>query len=229
MAGIKPDGKGVTKPNKPITEVKVDNYYVVIMIDASHPEKALIKTQDGSTAHNPIAEPGHALHYIVKNGIIQSVLSFGPSSAAAAAIGPATADCTMKNMVYAFKYNLTKVKAEKLIEETNSWRNLITNGSIFSKEGRIVYSGITNDTCAETMLQVLRPYIPELPKGKGKTGTYSVYIRAVTPYWLFDDLKKAGTPYKIYRIGEKYYTKEDLKKLIDPYLPKKNQRDAVIW
>ena len=37
----------------------------------------------------------------------------------------------MKNMVYAFKYYLTKVKAEKLIEETNSWRNLITNGSIF--------------------------------------------------------------------------------------------------
>lgn len=61
---------------------------------------------------------------------------------------------------------------------------LITNGSIFAK-GRILYSGITNDTCAETMLQILRPYVPELPKGKGKTGTYYVYIRAVTP-WGYD-------------------------------------------
>ncbi|WP_111895826.1 hypothetical protein [Acinetobacter sp. MB5] len=227
--GIRPNGKGTTASNKPITEIKTDIYYVVIMIDASHPEKALIKTLDGSTAHNPIAEPGHALYYVVKNGIIQSVLSFGPRSAAAAAIGPATADCTMKNMVYAFKYNLTKVKAEKLIEETNSWRNLITNGSIFSKEGRIVYSGITNDTCAETSLQILRPYIPSLPKGKGKTGTYYAYIHAITPYWLFDDLKKAGVPYKTYPIGEKYYTKEDPKKLINEILPEKNRRDEVIW
>jgi len=227
--GIIPNGKGTTASNKPITEITTDIYYVVIMIDASHPEKALIKTLDGSTAHNPIAVPGHALHYVVKNGIIQSVLSFGPRSAAAAAIGPATADCTMKNMVYAFKYNLTKVKAEKLIEETNSWRNLITNGSIFSKKGRIVYSGITNDTCAETMLQILRPYIPELPKGKGKTGTYYTYIHAITPYWLFDDLKKSGVPYKTYPIGEKYYTKEDPKKLINEILPEKNRRDEVIW
>lgn len=227
--GVKPNGNGTTASDKPITELKTDIYYVVIMIDASHPEKALIKTLDGSTAHNPIAEPGHALHYIVKNGIIQSVLSFGPSSATAAAIGPATADCTMKNMVYAFKYDLTKVKAEKLIEETNSWRNLITNGSIFSKEGRIVYSGITNDTCAETMLQILRPYIPELPKGKGKTGTYYVYIRAVTPYWLFEDYKKAGTPYKVYPSSSKRYTTEDPNKLLKEYVPQKDEEDPVQW
>ena len=227
--GVRANGNGTTASNKPITEIKTDIYYVVIMIDASHPEKALIKTLDGSTAHNPIAEPGHALHYVVKNGIIQSVLSFGPSSAAAAAIGPATADCTMKNMVYAFKYNLTRVKAEKLIEETNSWRNLITNGSIFSKEGRIVYSGITNDTCAETMLQILRPYIPELPKGKGKTGTYYVYIRAVTPYWLFDDFKKAGTPYKSYPANPNKYTKDDPKKLKDSYVPTANDQDPITW
>ena len=227
--GVKPNGNGTTASDKPITELKTDIYYVVIMIDASHPEKALIKTLDGSTAHNPIAEPGHALHYIVKNGIIQSVLSFGPSSATAAAIGPATADCTMKNMVYAFKYDLTQVKAEKLIEETNSWRNLITNGSIFSKEGRIVYSGITNDTCAETMLQILRPYIPELPKGKGKTGTYYVYIRAVTPYWLFDDFKKAGTPYKVFPTDPSKYTKEDPKKLIKEYVPAMNDLDYIKW
>ncbi|MFU9046034.1 hypothetical protein ACNAUY_06525 [Acinetobacter tibetensis] len=227
--GIRPDGKGTTASNKPITEIKTDIYYVVIMIDASHPEKALIKTLDGSTAHNPIAEPGHALHYVVKNGIIQSVLSFGPSSAAAAAIGPATADCTMKNMVYAFKYNLTKVKAEKLIEETNSWRNLITNGNIFSKKGRIVYSGITNDTCAETMLQILRPYIPELPKGKGKTGTYYTYIHAITPYWLFDDLKKAGVPYKVFPTDRSKYTKDDPKKLKTSYIPVANDKDFLKW
>jgi len=227
--GVRSNGNGTTASNKPITEIKTDIYYVVIMIDAAHPEKALIKTLDGSTAHNPIAEPGHALHYVVKNGIIQSVLSFGPSSAAAAAIGPATADCTMKNMVYAFKYDLTKVKAEKLIEETNSWRNLITNGSIFSKEGRIVYSGITNDTCAETMLQILRPYIPELPKGKGKTGTYYVYIRAVTPYWLFDDFKKAGTPYKVYPTDPGLYTIEDPKALTNFYVPVANRKDRVEW
>ena len=88
--GVTPNGNGTAASDKPITELKTDIYYVVIMIDASHPEKALIKTLDGSTAHNPVAEPGHALHYIVKNGTIQSVLSFGPSSAAAAA-KPATA------------------------------------------------------------------------------------------------------------------------------------------
>lgn len=224
-----PNGQGTTQTGKPITNLIVDQYYVVIMIDASHPETAFVKTLDGSIAHNPVAEPGHALHYIVKNETILSVLSFGPRSAAAAAIGPATADCTIKNMVYAFKYALAKVKAEKLIEETNSWRNLITKGSIFSKKGRIVYSGITNDTCAESMLQILRPYIPELPKGKGKTGTYYIYLRAVTPYWLFEDYKKLGTSYKIYPNGSKRYTTEDPKKLLKEYVPLQGGKDPVEW
>ena len=220
--GVTPNGNGTAASDKPITELKTDIYYVVIMIDASHPEKALIKTLDGSTAHNPVAEPGHALHYIVKNGTIQSVLSFGPSSAAAAAIGPATADCTMKKMVYAFRYNLTKDKAEKLIKETDKWRADIASYLI-------LYSGVTNDTCAETMLEILRPYIPELPKGKGKTGTYYVYIRAVTPYWLFEDYKKAGTPYKVYPSSSKRYTTEDPNKLLKEYVPQKDEEDPVQW
>ena len=103
--------------------------------------------------------------------------------------------------------------------------------NIFSKEGRIVYSGITNDTCAETMLQILRPYIPELPKGKGKTGTYYVYIRAVTPYWLFEDFKKIGIPYKVYpNLDDPYkYTQDDPKKLIDSYVSAANEKDRIKW
>lgn len=50
------------------------------------------------------------------------------------------------------------------------------------------------------MRQILRPYIPELPKGKGKTGTYYVYIEAVTPYWLFDDFKKSRYHIKYFHL-----------------------------
>ncbi|WP_180036251.1 MULTISPECIES: hypothetical protein [unclassified Acinetobacter] len=83
--------------------------------------------------------------------------------------------------------------------------------------------------CAETMLEILRPYIPELPIGKGKTGTYYVYIRAVTPYWLFDDFKKAGTPYKVFPTDPSKYTKEDPKKLIKEYVPAMNDLDYIKW
>ena len=78
-------------------------------------------------------------------------------------------------------------------------------------------------------LKILRPYISDLPKGKGKTGTYHVYLKAVTPYWLFDDYKKIGTPYKIYPTDPSRYTKDDPKALKNFYVPEANKKDLLEW
>ena len=79
------------------------------------------------------------------------------------------------------------------------------------------------------MLEILRPYISDLPKGKGKTGTYHIYLKAVIPYWLFDDYKKIGTPYKVYPTDLSRYTKDDPKKLIKEFIPAMNDADYIKW
>ncbi len=226
---VRANGGATATDEKPVTVITADNYYVVIMIDASHPENAFgrIHTPSifiGQKYHNPVEEPGHALYYVVKNGIIQTVLSFGPKTASDAVWGEGTPDCTMKNMVYAFKYNLTAEKSINLIKETETWREKIMSG----KEK---YKAVTNDTCAETVIQILKPFISTLPKGKGLVGGYKLllFAYAVTPYWLFEDYKEASTSYKIYPIGQRFYTREDPKKLIDEFLPKKNDADFVKW
>lgn len=217
--------KSSTSTNKPITKIVHDVYYVVIMIDASHPEKAFVTTLDGTKAHNPVAEPGHALHYVVKNRVIQTVLSFGPrdSNVLNAVRGLATADCSIKNRVYAFRYNLTKDKAEKVIGATNKVRQNINSN-------KYLYSGITNDTCAETTLEILRPHIPNLPQGRGPTGTKQVYAASViTPYWLFEDYKKMGVKYKTYPTNTKRFSKSNSKKLKREIVITANRKDEVIW
>lgn len=227
--GVTPNGNGTAASDKPITELKTDIYYVVIMIDASHPEKAFgYRRYPFSTPfkyHTPVpgvGDPGHTLYYIVKNGVIQAVYSLGPKSALQAARGQATADCTMKTMAYAFKFNISKDKAIKLINETNEKRKLIA-------EGKIIYNAFVNDTCASTALDILRPYIPSLPQGRGKVGIDGIFINAVTPYWLFEDFKKAGTPYKVYPTDPSRYTKEDPKALKNFYVPVASKKDFIGW
>jgi len=206
------------------------------MIDAAHPEKAFGYRKyliDGVVKyHTPlpgVGDPGHMLYYVVKNGVIQSVYSFGPRSAIYAAIGPATADCTVKTVGYFFRFNITKEKAEKLIAETNRQRTAIA-------QGKILYNGLVNDTCASTGLENLKPYIPNLPEGRGNVGMGNVgalkrfeILKLITPYWLFEDFKKAGTPYKIYPTDKILYRKEDPKTLVRPYTIKANDKDYIKW
>lgn len=227
------NGQGIATYNKPITEIKKDIYYVVIMIDAAHPEVAFKTTSFRGIKkiyHNPIppgGDPGHALYYVVKNGVIKSVLSLGPRNpehALNGVRGLATADCSMKAMCYAFRFILTKEKALKLINETVQWRNRI-------EEGEEKYNALVNDTCAATVVEILRSYLPNLPNGKGSTGAGGFMVNAITPYWLFDGFKKAGTPYRIYPTNKFLYTKDDPKKL----LPDKYKifyacsPDEVLW
>ena len=231
---VKGQDKATTAKGKPTTTATYDVYYVVIMVDASHPENALKKTTYKGvmyiTYHNPIppgGDPGHMLYYVVKNGIIQAVYSLGPrdsSNAINGVYGLATADCSMKAMCYAFKFNLTKDKALKLINDTNNKREEIS-------DGKLKYNALKNDTCASTALAILRPYLPNLPKGKGPTGTNGIIINAVTPYWLYDDFKKLGTPYKTFPTNRKLYTKIDPKKLLEEkyIIFKAGDKDEVLW
>lgn len=163
-------------------------------------------------------------HYVVKNRVIQTVLSFGPRAIYYVVIGLTIVDCSIKNMVYAFKYNLTKDKAEKIISETNKLRKQIDSNIYF-------YNGLTNDTCAETALQILRHFIPSLPKGKGLVGGYKVMIfaKAVTPYWLFEDFKKMRVQYKTYPTDNNLFTKSNPKKLEREIVITANRKDITIW
>lgn len=68
-------GVAETNPtsNKERAEIEVDEYYVVVCFEVNNPEAYVNETQDLAVDY------GHAFFYIVKNGLVSNVFSFGPA------------------------------------------------------------------------------------------------------------------------------------------------------
>lgn len=176
-------GKSRSSPidNTKRAEVTLDSYYLVVGFEVNFP-KAFV---DGK--HDVAIDYGHAFFYIVKNSKIVKSFSFGPADAGkigwfnkgerpgfgrnAYNVGafkkdgisnsrPGTADYPITELVKAFRIILSIEQANKLEVETEKARLEIL-------DGKIQYTAMLNDTCAETAKEVLDDAGIKTPSGSG--------------------------------------------------------------
>jgi hypothetical protein len=181
-------GRSTTTPTekKDYLQIEIDSYYVVIGFEVNN-SKAYI-----DNVYYPLEDYGHAFIYLVKNGIIVDLLSFGPR-----ALGtvnkikdgrknarPATANYLIREKIKAFKIPISLSNAEKLKNEIKRIRAEISTG-------KAKYTVYMNDTCAETARDALESADIKTPSGSGliKVGIFSIAY-AVNPYKWYDNLKK---------------------------------------
>lgn len=204
-------GRTETTPVKDTTrhKVTVDDYYLVVGFEVNIPAAYKDNTQDLAIDY------GHAFFYVVKDRIIVSVFSFGPSgpgkigwldkggdgarrnlynSGALIKDGyknsrPATADYHITENVRAFKIKLTREQGIKVVKNVTIARQKID-------KGEMLYTAIFNDTCAEEAKDLLDEAGIETPKGSGlvKYSTIAPFSLAhgVNPYSWHNDFKKSG-------------------------------------
>lgn len=173
------------------TEVKVDDYYLVIGFEVN---KTLAFVRE---IHDLGVDYGHAFFYLVKNKHIHKVFSFGPRAAGKTGLfkdgysnaRPGTPDYAITEHVRAFRFRLTQVQAKQLEVEMDKTREEI-------KSGKYLYNARVNDTCAESAKEVLEDADIDTPSGSGKIKDSSklsfVLVSAVNPYQWHHNIKKAG-------------------------------------
>ena len=203
-------GRSTTTPtdNEIRKEVKIDDYYVVVGFEVNSPTAFENGIQDLAIDY------GHAFFYEVKNGIVSTVFSFGPSEAGkvgwvglgnsdtpnkynTAAVlkdgfknaRPGTPDYAVTEEVKAFKLRLTVEQGIALGKETDVTRQRIVTG-------KQKYTAYMNDTCAETARDVLAAAGISTPNGSGgvkHSGVINVPIAyAVNPYMWHRNFLKEG-------------------------------------
>jgi len=205
-------GSSYTSPveNRIRAQVSVDNYYVVVGFEVNNPKAFVNGIQDLAIDY------GHAFIYLVKNMEIAGAVSFGPNGAGK--IGwfnkgrtmtskkdgqqngrPATADYPVREPVKAFRIPVSKQQALRLLKEIKDLRKEID-------EGDVEYSALMNDTCAETVKEVLDDADIETPSASGWIKHSKVlsfrFVYAANPYKWHKQFKE--------RYVETSYTPEEL-------------------
>lgn len=218
-------GSSSTSPveNKIRAQVSVDSYYVVVGFEVNHPKAFVNGIQDLAVDY------GHAFIYLVKNMEIAGVVSFGPNGAGK--IGwfnkgrtmtskkdgqrngrPATADYPITEPVKAFRIPVSKQQAAQLLKEINELRKEIG-------EGEVEYSAYMNDTCAETVKEVLDDADVETPSASGWI-KHSKVLRFRFVY--------AANPYKWHKKFKESYTETSyMPEELGEWVPTVGQEDPV--
>nr|WP_314541513.1 hypothetical protein [uncultured Massilia sp.] len=180
-------------------EVLLDSYYLVVGFEVNKPDAFT------GEVHDLAIDYGHAFFYVVKNKAISKFFSFGPKGVGKLGwfnrgglpfnrniynvgafkkdglmnMRPATADYPITELVRAFRMLLTLQQAKKLEAEVDKAREDI-------KSGRVKYSALMNDTCAETAKEILDDAGIETPSGYGAIKQSRVMsfplVYAVNPY-----------------------------------------------
>jgi hypothetical protein len=186
--------------------VLLDSYYLVVGFEVNKPDAFV------GGVHDLAIDYGHAFFYVVKNKAISKFFSFGPNGVGKLGwlnrgglpfnrniynVGafkkdglinarPATADYPITELVRAFQMMLTLQQARKLETEIDKVRSEI-------KSGKIKYSALMNDTCAETAKEVLDDAGVETPSGYGAIKQSRMVrfpvVYAVNPYRWHQNFK----------------------------------------
>lgn len=195
-----PIGSSKTSPveNKTRANVSLDRYYVVIGFEVNNRKAFVNDIQDLAVDY------GHAFIYLVKNVEISGSISFGPNGPGK--IGwfnnnrvltykkdgqqngrPATADYPIREPVKAFKLPVSKQQATLLLESMAELRREID-------AGEVEYSALINDTCAETVKEMLDDAKVQTPSASGwirHSGILSFrFVYAANPYMWHKKLKE---------------------------------------
>jgi hypothetical protein len=142
--------KGVLAP----TEVKAQQIYVVVGFGVNNPT-----AYQGGTAYLTV-DPGHAFLYTVRNNKVTRFFSFGPRVHGEFLNTAGTPDYGMDYPTRLFKVPVSAEEMNKVEAKVDVYRKQIIDGSM-------PYRGITNDTCAETVRQILTESGVNTPNGTG--------------------------------------------------------------
>ena len=185
--------------------VELDVFYLVIGFEVNRADAFK------HNIHDLAIDYGHAFYYLVKNLKIVQSFSFGPHGLGKVGwldkgrskgkqiytVGaikkdgvknsrPGTADYEITEKVKSFKIPITRKQAEALIQNTVKAR-----AEIYS--GKLTYSAIVNDTCAETAKEILEDSNIDTPSGFGWIKHSNItdipIAYAVNPYKWHRDFK----------------------------------------
>ncbi len=158
--------EGAKKPEV----VTVAQNYVVIGFEVNFPDA--FKDNIHNLDINQGGDYGHAFFYVVNQGKISRLFSFGPKGTGSiSAINPlkdgyknsrpGTPDYPVTKLTKLFRIKLSSSEIKILEAETEKARKKII-------DGKLKYSALVNDTCAETAREVLSAAKISTPSAKGK-------------------------------------------------------------
>lgn len=210
----------VTDIDEPLSEVEVDDYYVVIGIEANvheayQMEKVTFsnKKEKHQFLSGPNLDWGHAFFYVVKNEEVQCFFSFGPSAGKKMGenrvignsatcqypIGEVAQLYVLK--INAFDADIIKSKVTNVYKKTNNqyydfeseeWRDVNSNDK--------KYRALTNETCAKEAYLILSAGLGKnkIPDAKGYIKIYGISKNAICPYAWNENLLNSNLTHHIY-------------------------------
>lgn len=195
--------KYITEINQPITEIEVNEYYLVIGTEANASyayQNAKITFSSKSAKHQYLTGPnldwGHAFFYVVENDDVFSFFSFGPSAGKKLGenkvIGNAsTCQYPIGEVAQLYVLNISEDEAKKIKNEVskmyeksnNHFYNHETNEWEQKKSNDKKYRAITNETCAKEAYRILSDILDKkIPDAYGYVKMYGISKKAICPF-----------------------------------------------
>lgn len=145
-----------TQPDGVLSPVKVQGQQIYVVVGFGVNSPAAYK--DG--VHYLNVDPGHAFMYTVRNNKVTKFFSFGPVTHGEFVNTQGTPDYGMDYPTRLFKVPLSAEQMNKVEATVDKYRKEIS-------DGKMKYRGVTNDTCAETVRQILSESGVSTPNGTG--------------------------------------------------------------
>lgn len=195
--------KHTTDTNKPLTNVKINKYYVVVGTEANatyayKEEKITLSSKNAKHQYlsGPFLDWGHAFFYVVENENILSFFSFGPSGGKKLGenkiIGNAsTCQYPISEVSQLYILNISENEANKIKVEVNKVykgsNNQYYNSETEEWEQKASndkkYRAVTNETCAKEAYKILNAVLGnKIPDAKGYVKMYGISKKAICPY-----------------------------------------------
>lgn len=192
-----------TDLNEPTSEIHIDQYYVVIGIEANNEnayQEEKINFSSKTAKHQFLSGPnldwGHAFFYVVHNEKVFCFFSFGPSAGKKLGenkvIGNASTcqyPVSEVAQLYVLKINESIAKAIKIdvnkmyLQSNNEIYDEDTGNWVSNTSNDKKYRAITNETCAKEAYSILNRYLKmEVPNAYGYVKLYGVSKKAICPY-----------------------------------------------
>lgn len=203
---------------KPLSEIILDEYHVVIGTETNLPELAylpkktfLLKSRNHHDLksefpeNNNVGEWGHGFFYITINDQVFSFFSFGPAGDGSNITGNlSTCDYSITEVTYLYRLRISEVNAKKIKKDVDKIRKN-SNSYFYNEETREYkenksesknkkkYRALTNSTCAKEAEQILRRHLgSKVPDGNGYVKYGVLSIPAVNPYSWWEKLEKSS-------------------------------------
>jgi len=213
------DKKYTTDIDKPITEVEINKYYLVIGTEANATyayQNAKVTFSSKIAKHQYLTGPnldwGHAFFYIVENDDIFSFFSFGPSAGKKLGdnkiIGNASTcqyPISEVTQLYVLDINVDEAKkirneVKRMYENTN---NQFYNNETSEWEQKEVndkkYRAITNETCAKEAYRILSSILNDkIPNAYGYVKMYGISKKAICPFAWNEHLSNSNLKHYSY-------------------------------